>query len=183
MFILLFNICYTQNHTATSALGSVCGQFTCFFFLSTRTRCKSKSKRVGGGVFLQLSAYLLLYFYSSLLNAQYQNLALRSCQPHNQHRPNTSRRPRISLCLLLRVKRVISYLRSGRKRRRGKEGFLPLMSNLLEMDLQVWRDKGWMWSWKCLQPVTRNSKKRKRGTVLVVRSNIENWKSFDEMLV
>lgn len=46
----------------------------------------------------------------------------------------------------------------GRGRRRG---FLPLTSNLLKMDLQVWRDKGRMWSWKCLRPVTCNREERK----------------------
>lgn len=72
------------------------------------------------------SAQLKPDFYSGLLNAQYQNLALQSCQPHGGHRPNISHGPRISFCLLLRVKCVISYLRSGRERRRRKEGILAI---------------------------------------------------------
>lgn len=65
-------------------------------------------------------------FYSGLLNAQYPNLAPRSCQQRGEHRPNIAHGPGISLCLLLRVKCVISYLKSGRERMVKEEGILAI---------------------------------------------------------
>lgn len=99
-------------------------------------------------------------FYSGLLNTQYRNLTMQSCQRRSMRRPNISHGLRISFCLLLGGN-VQSRIREvGGRRRRRRRGFMPLMCNLLKMDLQVWRDKGRIWSWKCLRPMTWNREEK-----------------------
>lgn len=64
------------------------------------------------------------------------NIQSWRCQPGGEDELNLSHGLQISLCLLLRVKYVISYLRSVKAPKR-EGGFLPFMCNLLKMDLHV----------------------------------------------